>query len=184
LTYSDPSLGSSSGEWPPDRTTSEDDLADAHSAIVYASTWVNSADTKAGFLAAMSAVVIAAISQQTDEIGVAIQLAGNGRPVPLVLLVLVGSALAVALVALAFVITPRTPPPQAPSRFGFPTLASRGWKRVRATRAQAAEEAWDQARVLSRVARAKFKALRVAAVAEFLSVFLYAAWTVTVSLPG
>lgn len=91
-------------------------------------------------------------------------------------------AILVAIVALALVITPRTPPPQEPSRFGFPTLASHGWKHQPATRAEVAGEAWGQAQVLSGIAKRKYAALRVASAAVFCSLLLYVAWAVAASL--
>lgn len=158
------------------------DLADAHHAIGYAGMWINNADTKAGLLSAALAVVVAAATQQSRVIGDVLRPGGGGEWAALVVLCLLGLAIVVGVVALGLVITPRTPPPAAPSRFGFPTLASHGWRHVPATRAQAAEEAWGQAHVLSRIATRKFAALRVASIAVFSSFPLYGCWIVTTSL--
>lgn len=163
-------------------TDPSDDLLDAHHAIGYAGTWINNADTKAGLLAAALAVVVAGATQQAEAIGDALRPANGGEAVALVLLGMLGATVATATVGLGLATIPRTPPPQAPSRFDFPTLTSHGWRHVPATRAQAAAEAWGQAQVLSRIAARKYAMLRVAMTAVFGSLPLYAAWSVAAAL--
>jgi len=163
-------------------TDPSEDLVDAHHAIGYAGTWINNADTKAGLLAAALAVVVAGATQQSEAIQDALRPANGGEAVALVLLCLLGATVAIATLGLALATLPRTPPPQAPSRFGFPTLASPGWRHVPATRAQAATEAWAQAQVLSRIAARKYATLRVAVTAVFASLPLFAAWSVAAAL--
>lgn len=159
-----------------------DDLADAHHAIDYFSNWVKNADTKAGLLSAVLAVVIAGGAQQADAIGDITRPNGPGEMAALVVMCLLGAALVVGILALAMVVTPRTPPPQAPSRFGFPTVASHAWRGERVSRDEAASEAWGQARVLAQIAARKFVTLRVASVAVFSALWLVTAWIVTTSL--
>ncbi len=159
-----------------------DDLVDAHHAIGYAGTWINNADTKAGLLAAALAVVVAGATQQAEAMSDALRPGDGSEVAALILLCLLGAAVATATVGLALATIPRTPPPQAPSRFGFPTLASHGWRHVPATRAQAAAEAWGQAQVLAGIAARKYVRLRVAMTAAFASLPLYAAWSVAAAL--
>ena len=159
-----------------------DHLADAHQAVGYAGGWVNNADTKAGLLSAAVAVVIAATSQQAGAIKAVARFKHSSDVVAFTLFCLLGVAVTVALIALATALVPRTPPPQMSSRFGFPTLASPGWTPSPVTRAEAADEAWNQARVLSTIAQRKFVSLMVACVAVFVALPLYLAWMVAAAL--
>lgn len=159
-----------------------DDLDDAHHAIDYAGDWIRNADTKAGLLTASVAVVIAAGTAQVSASSEMLRPSDGREWLVLAILGFAVTALAVAIVALAVVITPRTPPAQAPSRFSFPTLASHAWRHTPATRAQAAEEAWEQANVLASIAQDKFRALRVASLATFTGLVLYACWAIAAVL--
>lgn len=160
----------------------KDDLEDGHQALAYTATWINNADTKAGLLSAAVAVVLAGITQQAHSIKNVLSPAGGGEWAALSLFALLAGALMVAIIALAKVITPRMPLPQSPSRFGFPTLASPTWRHHPATREGAAEEVWQQARLLSSIARSKFGSLRVASIATFSSLPLFGAWSVVASV--
>lgn len=161
---------------------SADDLTDAHHAIGYFSTWINNADTKAGLLSAALAVVIAGGAQQAHSIGDVARPDGPSELAALVVLCLLGAALAVGIVALAMVVTPRTPHSQPPSRFGFPTVASHAWRCERSSRENAASEAWGQAHVLAQIAARKFVSLRLASISVFTAVWLVTVWITTTSL--
>ncbi len=177
-----PNQAPSGMDIPPVPVEPADDLADAHKALGYFGTWINSADTKAGLLSAALAVVIAAVTQQRGAVADVVRPANGGELAALCLLGLLGAFVIVALVALARAITPRTQPSDIPSRFGFPTVAFHGWKHLPATRAQAAEEAWSQAHALAGIAATKNRAVRMASVAVFTTLPLYVSWSVVASL--
>lgn len=158
-----------------------DDLADAHFAIGYASGWVTNADTKAGLLSAAIALILGASGQQISKIHLIMALRNGAAWTALALLVAMGICVVTAIGALASVLIPRTTPPRRPSRFGYPTLSSPAWKHTPASRVEAAEEAWDQAGVISGIASTKFRALRVASKAVFLALPFYGAWIVAAS---
>lgn len=161
---------------------SSEDLADAHQAMGYFTIWIQNADTKAGLLSAALAVVLGAMAQQGKVLGDVLRPNHLGEWAALVLLCCLGFTVLVATISLALVLTPRTPPPQEPSRFGFPTVASDEWKHSPATRAQAGAEAWGQAQVLALIAARKYATLRFAARSVFLGIPLFAAWVVVTSI--
>lgn len=161
--------------------TASDDVGDALHAIGTMTTWVTHADTKAGLLAAAVAVVLAAMAQDREMIGDVARSAGTAEIVSAVVLVGIGIAVIVAVIALGTAVTPRHRTDSSPARFGLPTLADPGWTRTRAARADVADEAWVQAVALAQIASRKFSQVRVASIAVTVALLLLGAWTVVTS---
>jgi hypothetical protein len=159
-----------------------DGLADALQMITNTGTWINNADTKAGLLAAAVAVLVAALAQQTSVLTQVLH--AHSRHVWVAFSILVGLVvdLCTSVAALGLALRPRTPHPQTPSRFSFPTIASPAWTRWPEDRDQVAAEAWTQAHLLARIAVGKFRALKVATTATLSSVVLYLEWLLAAAL--
>lgn len=154
-------------------TNSAADIDDAHHAIEYVGQWIRSADTKAGLLATSVAVIIGAGSSQLATFRSSLQTSGAVVWATSTLIGITIVAIVVAIVSLAVMVTPRTSQSEIPSRFSFPTLASPPWIHPPTARTEASKEAWAQARVLSRIAQDKHRALRVASPATFSALLLY-----------
>jgi hypothetical protein len=159
-----------------------DHVSDAFQMIGSTGAWINNADTKAGLLAAAVAVLVAALAQQMSVLAEVLRPHGPTAWIALSLLSLLVMDMCTAVLALGFVIRPRTQLPETHSRFSFPTIADPAWKYHPANRTEVAAEAWSQARVLARIATVKFQVVKIAARATYSSVILYLAWLMAASL--
>lgn len=160
----------------------EDDLDDGHHAIAYVAAWITNADTKAGLLSAVLALVVAALTQQPDAIADALPPTDGSDWIAVVMFGLVVLGLATSLALLALALVPRSPTSQQPNRFGYPTLARAEWTHTPAGRRQAASEAWEQAHVLATIVSRKYANLRRATVAVFFTLIASLAWVTVAAL--
>jgi hypothetical protein len=159
-----------------------DDVGDACHAISEFSGLVNNADAKAGLAAAAMAAIVAGVAQKGPAIKAAAATGTVTATVALVFLVLLGVALVATVASIGFALIPRTPRGTRGGRFSYPTVADDDWQFAAATRAQAADEAWSQARTLSRILCRKFTAVKFALYFLGASFLLFCGWTVASSL--
>lgn len=133
---------------------------DAYFAISNFSTWINNADTKAGFLVAAWTVLVGALATSGDRIQRALPVAGGRSLAALVFLILSLSCLSVTAYFLYSALSPRLPAPGF-SRFAFPNVANAKLRDlINADPSRSREEAWRQARQLAQIALAKFLAVK------------------------
>jgi hypothetical protein len=140
---------------------SSDDVADAFQAITATTSFINSADSKAGLGAAAVAAFMAVLSQQSASLSSAFSLATPTDQLAFVDLVLLGLSLAATTCAIGHALLPRRPVRKGGGRFSYPDIAKDDWTFSPASRAKAASEAWAQAQTLARIAEIKFAGVRI-----------------------
>lgn len=169
---------------PPDQADPEADLAEALAAGAEFGCWVRNADTKAGLLAAATAVLVGALAQQTGTLGTFLAPETRLETVVLVLLVATGGGMLTTTVFLGHALIPRTPTSsEVPNRFSWPDMAEADPAQLRrGDQAAAAHEAWCQAHTVAIIAKRKFDAIRRAVWSLGGSFLAFSAWVVVAAL--
>lgn len=167
---------------PPRPDPADDDAQDAQHSIATFSSLINNADAKAGLAAAAVAALVAMVAQQNEALAAALSASSATERVALACLVLFAAACLTAVVSIGVALVPRTPAGTNGGRFSYPTVAEDDWRFTPADRAQAAEQAWSQARTLARILKRKFAAVKVAVYALGGSFVAFCVWTVAASL--
>lgn len=149
-------------------------LEDAEFAITQFSSWIVSADTKAGLLSAATALLIGGLIGERGNLAVAVRGHTGIDTAVLALLALTGVALVVTAGFLVGVLYPRKAPlPE--SRFAWPRHVAPSppdmTRLVTEEHDQAviATEAWLQATALASIAGSKFGAFKIALIAFAVS---------------
>lgn len=131
---------------------------DAKMAIQETGNWIKNADTKATVVAAVLGVSLTLLGGQSAQILKALG-SENGILSKVLVVALVG--VAVFSIATLFFVTsalrPRTPRSSGLNRFSWPAMAGRDSAPKSFEPETCAEEAWEQAYLLSRIAQIKYK---------------------------
>ena len=161
---------------PPDDTagaSATQHLSDAEFAITSFSSWIVSADTKAGLLSAGTALLVGALVGERGNLVTAAHGEGAVDFAVLWLIALTAAALLTTAGSLAAVLYPRKSPTPT-SRFVWPHLVNSPRDMSRFVGqvhddAAIALEAWNQARALASIAHTKFKVFKTALIAFAVS---------------
>lgn len=145
---------------------------DAYFAIEQFTAWINSADTKAGFLSAALAVVVNGIVLASDTGAGGLRHFGGQGPVEVAAFALAALSAAICTGTLVLAIYPRIQQ-QPYSRYSWPSVAESTPQALAASTSVAnRDEAWATARSLALITRAKYRYLRLSFICWIFSLLL------------
>lgn len=142
--------------------TPHDELAVALRTIDDFGRSIQSADAKAGVLAAVLGLVVGSLANDSAVQHAAWVSTANVSALPGIAFVVFVASLVVAGVLLGLTQVPRLTTPGPACRLSLPSAARVGCRRTRPTATGLRDEAWHQAEVLAAIALRKFQYLRIA----------------------